>query len=101
MMLFSVYIVAGHFLFMNSSSQKPGDVVRIKTPFFPASHGVCYMRFWYYMFGATNIGPLKVWRERERERERERGRDSFYIEKTLWLHVIFYYNHNNEILKMS
>ena len=75
MMLFSVYIVAGHFLFMNSSSQKPGDVVRIKTPFFPASHGVCYMRFWYYMFGATNIGPLKVWRERERERERERKRE--------------------------
>ena len=79
MMLFSVYIVAGHFLFMNSSSQKPGDVVRIKTPFFPASHGVCYMRFWYYMFGATNIGPLKVWRERERERERERGRERFLL----------------------
>ncbi|XP_062570644.1 MAM and LDL-receptor class A domain-containing protein 1-like, partial [Saccostrea cucullata] len=50
----------GHFIFMDSSKQNPGDVVRIQTPFFPASHGVCYMRFWYYMFGSPSMGPLKV-----------------------------------------
>lgn len=50
----------GHFIYMDSSKQNPGDVLRIQTPFFPASHGVCYIRFWYYMFGSPSMGPLKV-----------------------------------------
>lgn len=51
---------SGHFIYMDSSKQNPGDVLRIQTPFFPASHGVCYIRFWYYMFGSPSMGPLKV-----------------------------------------
>ncbi|XP_055997740.1 MAM and LDL-receptor class A domain-containing protein 1-like [Ostrea edulis] len=50
----------GHFIYMDSSLQSPGDGVRVQTPFFPASHGVCYMRFWYFMFGSPGMGPLKV-----------------------------------------
>ncbi|WAR02785.1 MLRP2-like protein [Mya arenaria] len=51
----------GHFLLMVSSGLKGGDVVDVQTPQFPASHGVCYLRFYYYMFGSQNIGPLRVY----------------------------------------
>ena len=50
----------GYFLSMNSAGNQPGDIADIQTQFFPASHGLCYVRFFYYMYGSQNIGPLRV-----------------------------------------
>ncbi|KAL4635263.1 MAM and LDL-receptor class A domain-containing protein 1 [Arapaima gigas] len=52
----------GKFLYIHSAVQKEGDVARIttRTPF-PASIGVCHLRFWYYMFGSHQMGTLKVY----------------------------------------
>ncbi|KFO63423.1 MAM and LDL-receptor class A domain-containing protein C10orf112, partial [Corvus brachyrhynchos] len=49
------------FLYVNSSAQKEGDSARITTSkFFPASLGVCRVRFWFWMFASRQTGVLKV-----------------------------------------
>jgi len=47
-------------MLMVSSALRPGDIVGVQSPTFPASEGVCYVRFYYYMYGSANIGPLRV-----------------------------------------
>ncbi|XP_039405795.1 MAM and LDL-receptor class A domain-containing protein 1 [Corvus cornix cornix] len=50
------------FLYVNSSAQKEGDSARITTSkFFPASLGVCRVRFWFWMFASRQTGVLKVY----------------------------------------
>ncbi|XP_023775965.1 MAM and LDL-receptor class A domain-containing protein 1 [Cyanistes caeruleus] len=50
------------FLYVNSSAQKEGDRARITTTkFFPASLGVCRVRFWFWMFASRQTGILKVY----------------------------------------
>ncbi|XP_033367551.1 MAM and LDL-receptor class A domain-containing protein 1 [Parus major] len=50
------------FLYVNSSAQKEGDRARITTTkFFPASLGVCRVRFWFWMFASRRTGILKVY----------------------------------------
>ncbi|KFQ50397.1 MAM and LDL-receptor class A domain-containing protein C10orf112, partial [Nestor notabilis] len=49
------------FLYINSSAQKEGNRARIiTTKSFPASLGVCRVRFWFWMFPSTQTGVLKV-----------------------------------------
>ncbi|KFW96447.1 MAM and LDL-receptor class A domain-containing protein C10orf112, partial [Phalacrocorax carbo] len=51
-----------HFLYVNSSTQKEGNRARIITTIpFPASPGVCRVRFWYWMFASRQTGVLKVY----------------------------------------
>ncbi|XP_063269590.1 MAM and LDL-receptor class A domain-containing protein 1 [Prinia subflava] len=51
-----------HFLYVNSSAQKEGNRARITTTkFFPASLGVCRVRFWFWMFASGQTGILKVY----------------------------------------
>lgn len=46
---------------MNSALQQEGDVARIITQQeFPASTGVCHLRFWFHMYGSKQMGTLKV-----------------------------------------
>lgn len=46
---------------MNSSAQREGDVTRlITTQEFPASIGICHLRFWFHMYGSHHMGTLKV-----------------------------------------
>ncbi|NXG14007.1 MALR1 protein, partial [Grallaria varia] len=53
----------GHrFLYVNSSTQKKGNRARIiTTKFFPASLGICRVRFWFWMFASRQTGVLKVY----------------------------------------
>jgi hypothetical protein len=39
---------------------RSGDTARIASPVFPASRGVCYVRFWYNMYGSPTMGPINV-----------------------------------------
>ncbi|XP_061208193.1 MAM and LDL-receptor class A domain-containing protein 1 [Neopsephotus bourkii] len=49
------------FLYINSSAQKEGSIARIiTTKPFPASLGVCRIRFWFWMFPSRQTGVLKV-----------------------------------------
>ncbi|XP_054245935.1 LOW QUALITY PROTEIN: MAM and LDL-receptor class A domain-containing protein 1 [Indicator indicator] len=51
-----------HFLYVNSSSQKEGSRARIiTTKLFPASLGICRVRFWFWMFASRQTGVLKVY----------------------------------------
>ncbi|XP_024910376.1 MAM and LDL-receptor class A domain-containing protein 1 isoform X3 [Cynoglossus semilaevis] len=52
----------GNFLYVHSAIQREGDVARVTTrrPF-PASIGLCHLRFWFYMFGSDRMGTLKVY----------------------------------------
>ncbi|KAJ8279818.1 hypothetical protein COCON_G00068840 [Conger conger] len=52
----------GNFLYVYSAVQREGDIATFatKTPF-PASIGVCHLRFWYYMYGSARMGTLKVY----------------------------------------
>lgn len=55
-----IFTVSGHYIYMDSAKMETGSVARVATPSFPASFGVCYLRFWFYMYGAYNTGPLRV-----------------------------------------
>ncbi|XP_043336096.1 MAM and LDL-receptor class A domain-containing protein 1 [Cervus canadensis] len=51
-----------HFLFVNSSGPKEGYTARITTSkYFPASLGMCAVRFWFYMVDPRSTGVLKVY----------------------------------------
>lgn len=51
----------GRFLYVSSAVQREGDVATVMTKApFPASTGVCHLRFWYYMYGSRRMGALKV-----------------------------------------
>lgn len=53
-----------NFLYVNSSVSKQGTSARITTSqFFPASLGICTVRFWFYIADLKMMGILKVWRE--------------------------------------
>ncbi|XP_058249959.1 MAM and LDL-receptor class A domain-containing protein 1 [Hemibagrus wyckioides] len=53
---------AGSYLYVNSALQREGDVARIITQQeFPASTGVCHLRFWFHMYGSKQMGTLKVY----------------------------------------
>ncbi|XP_038652380.1 MAM and LDL-receptor class A domain-containing protein 1 [Scyliorhinus canicula] len=53
--------IGGMFLYINSAAQSEGDIARITTTHpFPASVGVCRLRFWYYIHGSKEMGILKV-----------------------------------------
>ncbi|OPJ81745.1 MAM and LDL-receptor class A domain-containing protein 1 [Patagioenas fasciata monilis] len=55
-----------HFLYVNSSAQKEGNRARIiTTELFPASLGVCRVRFWFWMFASRQTGVLKVYAAEE------------------------------------
>ncbi|KAM6216200.1 MAM and LDL-receptor class A domain-containing protein 1 [Rhynchocyon petersi] len=50
-----------HFLYINSSGPK-GYTARITTSkYFPASLGICTVRFWFYMVDPNSMGVLKVY----------------------------------------
>ncbi|XP_061122045.1 MAM and LDL-receptor class A domain-containing protein 1 isoform X2 [Syngnathus typhle] len=52
---------AGSFLYIHSAAQQKGHVARVTTVgAFPASVGLCHLRFWYYMHGSERMGTLKV-----------------------------------------
>lgn len=51
-----------HFLYINSSVSKQGSIARITTSqLFPASLGMCTVRFWFYMVDPQIMGILKVY----------------------------------------
>lgn len=48
-------------MYVNLSAQKEGNRARIiTTKLFPASLGVCRVRFWFWMFASRQAGVLKV-----------------------------------------
>ncbi|KAM9332638.1 MAM and LDL-receptor class A domain-containing protein 1 [Pholidichthys leucotaenia] len=51
----------GNFLYVHSATQREGDIARVttRTPF-PASIGLCRLRFWFFMHGSDQMGTLKV-----------------------------------------
>ncbi|XP_066047695.1 MAM and LDL-receptor class A domain-containing protein 1 [Chamaea fasciata] len=50
------------FLYVNSSAQREGNRARIiTTKVFPASLGICRVRFWFWMFASRQTGVLKVY----------------------------------------
>ncbi|KAF5889485.1 MAM and LDL-receptor class A domain-containing protein 1, partial [Clarias magur] len=52
---------AGGYLYANSTLQREADVARIITQQeFPASFGVCHLRFWFHMYSSKQMGTLKV-----------------------------------------
>ncbi|XP_041817770.1 MAM and LDL-receptor class A domain-containing protein 1 [Chelmon rostratus] len=52
----------GNFLYIHSATQREGDIARVTTrSTFPASIGVCHLRFWFYMHGSDRMGTLKVY----------------------------------------
>ncbi|GCC20962.1 hypothetical protein chiPu_0000134 [Chiloscyllium punctatum] len=54
--------VGGMFLYINSAAQREGDIAKIATTQpFPASVGVCRLRFWYYIYGSKEMGTLKIY----------------------------------------
>ncbi|XP_014185803.1 MAM and LDL-receptor class A domain-containing protein 1 [Haplochromis burtoni] len=51
----------GNFLYINSAIQHEGDVAKVTTRSpFPASIGLCHLRFWFFMHGSDRMGTLKV-----------------------------------------
>ncbi|KAI4899926.1 hypothetical protein NFI96_010930, partial [Prochilodus magdalenae] len=53
---------SGSYLYVNSAVQQEGDVARVTTQQeFPASTGVCHLRFWFHMYGSKRLGTLKVY----------------------------------------
>uniref|UniRef100_A0A8W4F8M9 MAM and LDL receptor class A domain containing 1 n=2 Tax=Sus scrofa TaxID=9823 RepID=A0A8W4F8M9_PIG len=51
-----------NFLYVNSSGPKEGYTARITTSqYFPASLGMCTVRFWFYMVDPKSLGVLKVY----------------------------------------
>ncbi|XP_069847836.1 MAM and LDL-receptor class A domain-containing protein 1 [Dipodomys merriami] len=51
-----------YFLYVNSSGSKQESTARIMTTkYFPASLGVCTVRFWFYMVDPQRLGILKVY----------------------------------------
>ncbi|XP_010901050.2 MAM and LDL-receptor class A domain-containing protein 1 isoform X1 [Esox lucius] len=52
----------GQFLFVHSATEREGDIAKVSTrnPF-PASIGLCHLRFWFYMHGSDRMGTLKVY----------------------------------------
>uniref|UniRef100_A0A286XQ85 MAM and LDL receptor class A domain containing 1 n=1 Tax=Cavia porcellus TaxID=10141 RepID=A0A286XQ85_CAVPO len=51
-----------HFLYVNSSNSQEGYTARIITAkYFPASLGMCTLRFWFYMVDPKSMGILKVY----------------------------------------
>ncbi|XP_011487300.1 MAM and LDL-receptor class A domain-containing protein 1 [Oryzias latipes] len=53
---------AGSFLYIHSAPQREGDIAKVTTRNrFPASIGVCHVRFWYFMHGSDKMGTLKVY----------------------------------------
>ncbi|XP_017724713.1 PREDICTED: MAM and LDL-receptor class A domain-containing protein 1 isoform X2 [Rhinopithecus bieti] len=51
-----------HFLYVNSSGSKEGSIARITTSkSFPASLGMCTVRFWFYTIDPRSMGILKVY----------------------------------------
>ncbi|XP_074753596.1 MAM and LDL-receptor class A domain-containing protein 1 [Athene noctua] len=55
-----------NFLYVNSSAQKEGNKARIiTTKLFPASLGICRVRFWFWMFASRQTGVLKVYTAEE------------------------------------
>ncbi|EHH18926.1 hypothetical protein EGK_19503, partial [Macaca mulatta] len=50
-----------HFLYVNSSGSKEGSIARVTTSkSFPASLGMCTVRFWFYTIDPRSMGILKV-----------------------------------------
>uniref|UniRef100_A0A4X2LXR5 MAM and LDL receptor class A domain containing 1 n=1 Tax=Vombatus ursinus TaxID=29139 RepID=A0A4X2LXR5_VOMUR len=60
-----IYMFQGngqYFLYVNSSGPREGYTARITTThFFPASLGMCTVRFWFYISGPSDMGILKVY----------------------------------------
>ncbi|CDQ56054.1 unnamed protein product [Oncorhynchus mykiss] len=52
----------GKFLYVHSATEREGDIAKVTTrnPF-PASIGLCHLRFWFYMHGSDRMGTLKVY----------------------------------------
>ncbi|KAF3836644.1 hypothetical protein F7725_029202 [Dissostichus mawsoni] len=51
----------GSFLYIHSAYQREGDVAKVTTSRpFPASVGLCRVRFWFFMHGSDRMGTLKV-----------------------------------------
>lgn len=51
----------GNFLYIHSATQREGDVAKVTTRSpFPASIGLCHLRFWFFMHGSDKMGTLKV-----------------------------------------
>ncbi|XP_028288906.1 MAM and LDL-receptor class A domain-containing protein 1 isoform X2 [Parambassis ranga] len=52
----------GNFLYIHSATQREGDVAKVTTRSpFPASIGLCRLRFWFFMHGSDRMGTLKVY----------------------------------------
>ncbi|XP_050969614.1 MAM and LDL-receptor class A domain-containing protein 1 [Labeo rohita] len=52
----------GGYLYVNSSAQRNGDIARLISQLeFPASVGICHLRFWFHMYGSSRVGALKVY----------------------------------------
>lgn len=45
---------------IDSAALKPNDIAAVQTQVFPPSFGLCYVRFFFYMYGTASIGPLRV-----------------------------------------
>ncbi|XP_007934543.1 MAM and LDL-receptor class A domain-containing protein 1 [Orycteropus afer afer] len=50
-----------HFLYVNSSDPKGHTARIITSKYFPASLGICTVRFWFYMLDPNSMGILKVY----------------------------------------
>lgn len=51
----------GNFLYIDSAIHREGDVATVTTrATYPASMGLCRLRFWFYMHGSDRMGTLKV-----------------------------------------
>ncbi|XP_039982288.1 MAM and LDL-receptor class A domain-containing protein 1 [Xiphias gladius] len=52
----------GNFLYIRSAIQREGDLAKLTTRSpFPASIGLCHLRFWFFMHGSDRMGTLKVY----------------------------------------
>ncbi|XP_041824757.1 MAM and LDL-receptor class A domain-containing protein 1 [Melanotaenia boesemani] len=52
----------GNFLYIHSATQREGDFAKMTTrSTFPASIGLCHLRFWFFMYGSQKMGTLKVY----------------------------------------
>lgn len=50
----------GYFAYTESSfPRRTGDTAYLAGPILPASNGICWIKFWYNMYGST-IGTLRV-----------------------------------------
>ncbi|XP_070565439.1 MAM and LDL-receptor class A domain-containing protein 1-like [Ptychodera flava] len=59
----------GMFLYIDSSYPRTvGDTARVSTDIiFPASTGVCMVRFWFHMYGTDGMGTLKMYTQSDTE----------------------------------